>query len=270
MRSIFGMFLCVAVGCAPSPSWNKQTFAYGTDPTFQTYDVYSPKGAGGPHPAVVFIHGGAWMEGSKNDGKKYADVLCRDGFVVISLAYRLSITAPWPAQIQDVRAALRDVNAHATELGCSSVGVMGASAGGQLALLAHLQDDPLAPGQRPACCVDISGEGDLRLPASECFSDYDQIMQLVLGHAAPYSPDELGGMSPVLSVSAQAHVLILHSIEDSNVYIAQGDALEAAFAQAGADYLYSRRVGQAHGDDLWLQDGGSRSLATGFLAAHLH
>lgn len=93
-----------------------------------------------PSPVIVFIHGGAWEHGSK-DNDIYDEVFshwAEQGFAVASIEYRLSQEATFPAQIHDVNAAIRWVRAHASEyeLDPANIGTFGPSAGGHLAALA--------------------------------------------------------------------------------------------------------------------------------------
>jgi acetyl esterase/lipase len=86
-------------------------------------------------PVVVWIHGGAWEGGSK--AASPAVPLASRGFVVASIGYRLSQAAPFPAQIQDVKAAIRWLRGHASDyrIDPDRIGVWGISAGGHLAAL---------------------------------------------------------------------------------------------------------------------------------------
>jgi acetyl esterase/lipase len=98
-------------------------------------DIFTPKGADEPMPVIVWIHGGAWLGGNKENcpAVKFVD----KGFVVASISYRLSQVATYPAQIEDCKAAIRWLRAHADQYGIDKehVGVWGASAGGHLAAL---------------------------------------------------------------------------------------------------------------------------------------
>jgi acetyl esterase/lipase len=100
-----------------------------------TLDLYCPKKVSGPAPVIVWIHGGAWRRGGKR--KCPAVALVPDGFAVASIDYRLSTTAPFPAQIEDCKAAVRWLRANAAKynLDPDRIGVWGMSAGGHLAAL---------------------------------------------------------------------------------------------------------------------------------------
>ena len=69
-------------------------------------DIYRPADKRGPLPAAVMLHGGAWRRGSRTSLQAQAEELVQYGFVVVACEYRLTDEARWPAQIQDVKAAL--------------------------------------------------------------------------------------------------------------------------------------------------------------------
>src|SRR5205085_3639213 len=105
-----------------------------------TLDLYLPKASSEkPRPLVVFIHGGGWEGGDKNDAfVGFVFALIRDSeFAATSVNYRLSAEAKWPAQIFDCKAAIRWLRAHAAELNIDpeKIGVVGISAGGHLVSL---------------------------------------------------------------------------------------------------------------------------------------
>lgn len=103
-------------------------------------DVYTPPGvsAGDSAPCVVIVHGGAWRSGDKSQLRGYGILLGRAGYVCIAPEYRLVGESPWPAQIQDVKAAIRWARASAGELGIDPdrIAIEGNSAGAHLALVA--------------------------------------------------------------------------------------------------------------------------------------
>jgi acetyl esterase/lipase len=103
-------------------------------------DVYTPPGvsAGDAAPCVVIVHGGGWRSGDKSQLRGYGILLGRAGYVCIAPEYRLVGEAPWPAQIQDVKAAIRWARASAGELGIDPdrIAIEGNSAGAHLALVA--------------------------------------------------------------------------------------------------------------------------------------
>ena len=106
-----------------------------------------------PLPLIVWIHGGAWRAGSKD--RNPAARFVAGGYVSASIAYRLSQTAVFPAQIHDCKAAIRWLRAHAGKYGIDPrrVAVWGSSAGGHLVALLgtsggveELEGNPRPPG----------------------------------------------------------------------------------------------------------------------------
>lgn len=110
--------------------------AYGS----KTLHILRQPGAS-MRPALVFIHGGGWTDGSKERGLIPLLHFVRRGFVGVTVGYRLSGEAPFPAQIDDVKAAIRFLREHAAEYGIDPkrIVVWGQSAGGHLAAPARFE-----------------------------------------------------------------------------------------------------------------------------------
>jgi acetyl esterase len=106
--------------------------------------LYQPAGSG-PFPAVLQVHGGAWSNKNRTDGQNTALDFVSAGIVVLSIDFRNSPEAPYPASLQDINYGIRWLKAHAGEFGSSAerVGAYGTSSGGHQALLAAIRpDDP--------------------------------------------------------------------------------------------------------------------------------
>lgn len=103
-------------------------------------DLVHPRTGTGPWPVVAWVHGGAWLRGNRKRLPERLAPLTGRGIAVASVEYRLSAEATFPAQLLDVRAALRHLHEHAAELDLdpSALGLWGASAGGHLVALAGL------------------------------------------------------------------------------------------------------------------------------------
>lgn len=115
-------------------------------------------------PAVIYVHGGGWHGGDRADVP--GEFMAEAGFITISIDYRLTGVASFPAQIHDVKAAIRWVRANADDLGIDPdrIGLWGHSAGGHLALLAATTgDDPALEGKvgvtgvSSAVCAVVAG-----------------------------------------------------------------------------------------------------------------
>src|SRR5262245_23262430 len=95
-------------------------------------DVAQPTMGQAPYPAVVVLHAGAWREGSKEENRRLLFDLARHGYVGVSPDYRLCPQSTFPAQVDDVKAAVRFLRANASSLKVDPdhIGAMGFSAGG--------------------------------------------------------------------------------------------------------------------------------------------
>ncbi|WP_158277099.1 alpha/beta hydrolase [Serinibacter arcticus] len=104
-----------------------------TDPV-ALLDIHRPA-APGPHPTVVWVHGGGWVSGSKDQVANYLRILAAEGFVVVAVNYSLAPGARYPRPVHQVLAALRHLLAHAEDLDLdtSRLVLAGDSAGSQIA-----------------------------------------------------------------------------------------------------------------------------------------
>jgi acetyl esterase/lipase len=112
---------------------------YASVSSAQKLDIYIPESGEGPFPVIVSIHGGAFMFGDKRDNQVYPMLEgLKKGYAVVSVNYRLSGEAIFPKNIQDVKAAIRWIRAHAKQyhLNPERIAAWGGSAGGNLSALA--------------------------------------------------------------------------------------------------------------------------------------
>ena len=109
----------------------------------QKMDVFLPIGFTGLRPGVVLIHGGGWQAGDKNFYTAMGQTLAARGFVAVSINYRLTPAAKYPAQADDVQRAVRWIRAHAADyqLDPARLGALGDSAGGHLSLILGTHDN---------------------------------------------------------------------------------------------------------------------------------
>ncbi|HLK25037.1 MAG TPA: alpha/beta hydrolase [Caulobacteraceae bacterium] len=127
-------------------------------------DVYRPLGRSSLRTAVVMAHGGGWSRGSKDMLAEHASALAADGFVAVPIEYRLTGEARWPAQIHDLKRAIRWVRSHADSLQFDSdkLCLEGHSAGAHMVLLAAgtprdaRLDPPEGDGGVSAACAAVA------------------------------------------------------------------------------------------------------------------
>lgn len=122
---------------------------YGTGPT-EIFDLNLPPGASEPLPAIVWVHGGAWIAGSKAGVANYLKVLAGYGYATIGVEYSTGYGTTYPTPVRQVNAALGHVATHAAELGIDPERIIlaGDSAGAQLAAqVANIITDPAYAGQ---------------------------------------------------------------------------------------------------------------------------
>jgi len=206
-------------------------------------DVYFPqKAQSTPLPVTVYVHGGAWVGGDKESGAGMLalDELRGRGYLVVSINYRLAPQYKFPAQIEDVKCAIRHLRANAATYGLDAqrIGVWGGSAGGHLVALLGTSDASAGlEGQggyaeqssRVQAVVDLFGPADLPAFAA----DMGAGAQVVFGATSKDDP-VLVRASPVTYVSPDdPPFLILQGEKDQTVPPSQSQILYARLQAAG-------------------------------------
>ena len=107
----------------------------------QKMDIYFPA-SGGPWPVLAYVHGGSWMHGDKSEAILFAEQMTSQGYLVVSINYRLYPEGKFPNMIEDVKCAIRSLRAHASEynLDRDHIAAIGPSAGGHLVSLLGTSD----------------------------------------------------------------------------------------------------------------------------------
>ena len=225
-------------------------------------DLYLPADLSEPLPAIIFIHGGSWRSGKKEDYRVYGLHFADLGYAVASIQYRLSAEAPFPAAVHDVKAAVRFLKAEAESLGIDPerIGVAGGSAGGHLAMMiGYSSDIPELEGHsghpgvssRVQCVVDLYGPADLTTEYVRQVSQTNGAVRAFFEGTYDERPDNYAAGSPVRYITPDdPPTLILHGTVDRVVPIAQSDLLAARLEEAGVPWIYDRLPGWPHGMDL--------------------
>jgi len=231
----------------------------------QRFDLYLPAGCNaGGMPLVVWIHGDTWRDGSKADCP--VKWLANEGYAVASIGYRLSDTAVFPAQLDDCRAAIVEIERNADVWGIDRdrVAVVGSGAGGHLAALVGLTSQPAAA---PAAATDPAGDTTLPRIAAICAvaaptslttlgPEQDRAgspaSRLVGGPLTEFR-EAAQRASPAAHVSADdPPVLILHGAADGTVPPKQAVEFAATLKAANVDttLVVLSNVGHRPGLDL--------------------
>jgi acetyl esterase len=203
------------------------------------------------HAAVVLIHGGRWAYGDKEDLAPLAFALVDKGYAAITVNYRLLPDWPYPAALQDVRAAVAYVREHASELRIdpARIGALGGSAGGYLAAaLATFGEGPLTAGSRVAAAASWSGPLDLEalLPIED--SGIGATIAEFLGCQGSEScPDLAREASPVERVSAGDAPLFIANATEERIPVTQAVSMARAYEGAGIPFELVTPASSDHG-----------------------
>ncbi len=255
-------------------------------------DVYlpAPPPAGKLSPAVVWIHGGGWTGGTKNEAraKEICTTLVNAGYVALNIDYKLGDGA-WPTNLHDCKNAVRFLRTRAAEwrVDPDRIAVAGGSAGGHLALMVGYtagvpELEPTAPypsvSSAVRAVIDMYGISDLRTrretePGGKVLEKFRPLGPVaVFGAADAAAVYRLA--SPVTHISrATPPTLILHGDKDATVDLRQSQDLAVALARVGVPHELVVVPGAGHTFDweTWNKKPMShdlRPVALAFLEKH--
>lgn len=267
------------VSAAASP--RELTFARVQDQELKL-DLLLPT-QGRPVGVIVWVHGGAWRAGSRSS----VDVagLTKRGWAIASVDYRLSTVARFPAQVHDIKAAIRYVRAHAAELGVPSSPfvVSGSSAGGHLAALVGVTHGnrelegtvgaDLDTSSAIQAIVDLYGASNLTTILAQStphgLSVREPALDLLLGGQPSAVPELARLASPVFHVDASdPPLLLLHGDQDPQMPINQAHELQGAYEAAGRPVEFLVLHGSGHGGAAFTSEAILEKI-DGFLRKHL-
>lgn len=245
-------------------------------------DLYQPVGAASP-PLIVWVHGGAWRAGSKDNMP--LDELVKRGFAIASIDYRLSPVAKFPAQVHDCKAAIRFLRAKARQYGydASKTGIVGSSAGGHLVAeigvtnghskLEGTVGKYLDQSSSVQAIVDYYGPTNfltiLKQSTPHGLSVRVPALQLLLGS----QPEENAALaklaSPVYHVDKNdPPLLMIHGDYDPQVPINQSHELHGRYKELGLTARLEIIHGGAHGGPQFYNQA-RIDLVDQFLKTHL-
>jgi acetyl esterase/lipase len=206
-------------------------------------DLYVPAAVPGPVPCVVWVHGGAWEFGDRRfqapgwpPGLLFS-ALVEAGLAVATVDYRLSAEARYPAQLDDVRRAVRFLrdNSHRAGIDAGRLGVAGDSAGGHLAAMAALTGTGSDRLQAAAILYGVTDLAGFDTSALSPQERADTPEARLLGVTPSEHHDVSAEASPVHHATAAAPPMLLISGDaDRVVPVAQTERLHALLVDAGA------------------------------------
>ena len=231
-------------------------------------DVYLPVGAG-PHPALLCLHGGAWLRGSQRLYSSWGYWLAQRGYAVVAVDYRLSsdVSPAWPGVWHDVRLSLEWLIANAPSLNIdrARLAAIGDSAGGHMSAMLSL-DENTAPNIR--AMIGVYGVYDLpdwwRVTQPPRRAD-NPVVKL-MGRPYAQAKEDYESFSPLhrlqrLTDTPSAKYLIIHGDQDGIVHHDQSERFVSALRDKGAFVETMLIPGAGHSWFTWAEDNPSRRRA---------
>ncbi len=244
-------------------------------------DLYLP--ATPPKGVIIWVHGGAWRAGSR--AKPGLQGMTAHGWAVASVDYRLSGTAPFPAQAHDIKAAIRYLRAHAPTLGIPAQPfvVSGSSAGGHLAAIVGVTNHSLPhegtigknldQDSSIQAIVDLFGASNLTTILAQStphgLSVRQPALDLFIGGQPDEVPDVARLASPVFHVDrADPPLYLSHGDQDPQMPINQAHELHGVYEAHELPVRFVVKHGSAHGGPAFT-DAAELTRIDAFLTAHL-
>ena len=281
--ALFALVALLLLVAAPRDSaaiTAERDVVYGTaQGTPLLLDLAMPGTGNGPFPVVVFLHGGGWSEGNRQEMNHFIEGVAGLGYVGVTVEYRLVPAARFPAQIEDCKAAVRWLRANAAKfrINPERIGVVGFSAGGHLASMLGVtgKKDGLEgaggnPGQPSRVQAVVSFFGLTDFSTRDWPRDLEKgVIEPFLGGSFADHGDEYRRASPITYVTRDAPpFLFFHGSEDKLVPVDQSKRLGEKLRNAGVFAEVNVLEGEGHGfTDATNQKTMRRMLD--FLDAHL-
>lgn len=249
-------------------------------------DLYTPQGVEDPG-LVLWVHGGAWrtMTRKSRPTQSIVEAFVPAGYAVASVEFRMSTEAQFPAQIHDIKAAIRFLRARQQELGVNAerIVAMGNSSGGHLAAVLAVSNNAAGlselqgeVGEHPEQSSDVQGVVSyygasnlttiLAQSTPHGLSVREPALDLLLG-GQPGEQTELARLaSPALQVNSHSvPLLLLHGDQDPQMPINQAHEIHGAYQSQGLDVQFEVVHSAAHGGALF-HDQSRNEIVLDFIA----
>jgi acetyl esterase/lipase len=219
-------------------------------------NLSKPKDATGQLPCIVVIHGGGWAAGNRNAHNNVTWQFATKGYVSATISYRFAPKYPFPAQVQDVKAAIRFLRGNAAKfnLDPQRIGAVGFSAGAHLSMMLGSmdKDDGLDDvgefkdqSSKVQAVVSYFGPTDLTAEYPEATKP---ILKKFIGGSKEEKPEEAKRASPVTYVNAgDAPMLLYQGTKDRLVPHDQAIRMADALTKAGVPGRVEFLLGADHG-----------------------
>jgi acetyl esterase len=217
-----------------------------------TLDAYVPEGEG-PFPAVIIVHGGGWVNGTKTSYvPPLFEPLSKAGFAWFSINYRLAPMYRFPAQAEDVDAAIRWVkkNANTYKVDVKRIALMGESAGGHLVAYAGARGKG---DTKVAAVVPFYGVHDLNARTKTMGAIGENVEKLLdISAPGPAAEEKMRAASPITYVhKGMPPFLMIHGTADKAVPYEQSPLMCAKMKEAGVPCEVFTVEGAPHGIGPW-------------------
>lgn len=222
-------------------------------------DMYIPKNIRKPAPLLVFIHGGAWRSGKRQDYKLYLVSFAEKGYITATVSYRLLKDGMYPDCVEDISDAVNWFFRNGETYGYDPdrIALIGGSAGGHLALLAgygwqnrrNSMDCVRIPqnDHKIKAVIDIYGPVDL----TTLYARNHPLVTNFIGHSYTEIPGLYREASPIHYLSKDVPAtMILHGTSDNLVPISQSDTLNARLGKLEVPCVYDKLPLWPHAMDI--------------------
>lgn len=232
-------------------------------------------------PAIVYVTGGGFINANRDNGVQLRNYLAEKGYVVASITYRVAPTAQFPQPLEDVKASIRYLRAHADQWNIDKdrIGIIGGSAGGYLSAFAGTtsgtktfdKGENLQESSKVNCAVDLYGLSDLSRVGMDYSPEVQQLhksagaTEALWVNGSPVFGGKDGGVladpkateaaNPIAYIGKNsAPMLLMHGTADKVVSPGQTDLLYQALKAKGVPAERYEIPGAAHGGVYWVQD----------------
>lgn len=232
-------------------------------------------------PAIVYVTGGGFINANRDNGVQLRNYLAEKGYVVASITYRVAPTAQFPQPLEDVKASIRYLRAHADQwnIDKNRIGIIGGSAGGYLSAFAGTtsgtktfdKGENLQESSKVNCAVDLYGLSDLSRVGMDYSPEVQQLhksagaTEALWVNGSPVFGGKDGGIladpkaaeaaNPIAYIGKNsAPMLLMHGTADKVVSPGQTDLLYQALKEKGVPAERYEIPGAVHGGVYWVQD----------------